>query len=102
MASRLELQKELEALLGSRNVYFQPPETIKLNYPCIIYEKQAPNQKFADDKTYLYTNNYKVMCITKNPDDLLPEKVMKYFSMCNYSSRYVVDNLYHDVFSLYY
>jgi len=33
MGTRLELQNLLENILGSRNVYFQPPENLKLNYP---------------------------------------------------------------------
>ena len=32
MASRLELQSKFEELLGSRNVYYQPPESIKMSY----------------------------------------------------------------------
>ena len=36
---RLELDADLRALLGSTNVYFQPPETKKLKYPCFIYER---------------------------------------------------------------
>ena len=39
MDRRLQLHEELCSVLGSRNVYFQPPETIKLTYPCIIYSK---------------------------------------------------------------
>ena len=35
---RLILHDELITLLGSSNVYFQPPTSIKMNYPCIIYK----------------------------------------------------------------
>ena len=34
---RLELHEILCTILGSRNVYFQPPESIKMNYPAIVY-----------------------------------------------------------------
>ena len=37
MANRLDLQALLEDLLGSRNVYYQPPESVKMNYPAIVY-----------------------------------------------------------------
>ena len=32
MASRLKLQTMLEEILGSRNVYFNPPESVKMKY----------------------------------------------------------------------
>ena len=31
-----KLGKALIELLGSNNVYFQPPESIKIDYPCIV------------------------------------------------------------------
>ena len=37
MKTRLELDEELVKILGSKNVYFQPPESLKLNYPAIVY-----------------------------------------------------------------
>lgn len=37
MASRLDLQTFLEELLESKNVYFQPPESVKMKYPAIVY-----------------------------------------------------------------
>lgn len=37
MASRLNLQTFLEEILESRNVYFQPPESVKMKYPAIVY-----------------------------------------------------------------
>ena len=52
MSRRLDLQKELEILLGINQVYFQPPATIKLSYPCIIYSIGIGNAKYANNKTY--------------------------------------------------
>jgi hypothetical protein len=37
MASRLQLQKALKDL-EIMNVYFQPPENVKLKFPCIVYK----------------------------------------------------------------
>ena len=39
MASRLNLHNSLIEALGTKSVYFQPPESVKLVYPCIIYEE---------------------------------------------------------------
>ena len=84
MASRLSLQSKLQALIGSRqdgksNVYFQPPESVKLNYPCIVYERAKPNVKHANNKAYQFTQCYKVTLIGKNPEWELPEQFIKTF-----------------------
>ena len=49
MAGRLELQSKLEELLGTRNVYYQPPESIKIGYPAIVYFKNNIVNRYAND-----------------------------------------------------
>ena len=61
MASRLELQNKLEEIFESKNVYYQPPENIKMNYPAIVYSKNNIESKFADDTTYTKLLNYKII-----------------------------------------
>ena len=51
MATRLQLQAQLEEMLGSRNVYYQPPESVKLEYPAIVYAKKEIKSTFANDST---------------------------------------------------
>ena len=53
MDKRQTLQSELEAILGSRNVYYQPPANLKMQYPAIRYKKQKIISKKADNKKYL-------------------------------------------------
>ena len=49
MASRPELQTKLEELLGNRNVYYQPPESVKIEYPAIVYSKIRIDTRSADN-----------------------------------------------------
>lgn len=102
MSNRLELQAQLESLLGSQNVYFQPPENIKLRYPCIIYSLSRPVVKKADDGNYYKRNLYNLTLIFKDPDSDLPDKILEGFSYCSFDRSFVNDNLYHNTFSLYY
>ena len=102
MNSRLELQKEFEDLLGSRNVYFQPPANIKLDYDCIIYRQRRPDVKRADNKAYTYTQSYDVTIISKSPTIDLPERMVKHFMMCTVDRFYTADNLNHWALTLYY
>lgn len=101
MASRLELQTLLENLLGSRNVYFQPPESLKINYPAIIFNIDDRPTDYADDMPYINRRRYKLIVIDKNPDSLIPDKVGALKS-CKFITPYVKDNLHHNVYNLYF
>ena len=102
MASRLELHEELCDILGSRNAYFQPPASIKLNYPCIVYSISSVNKQNANDKMYKSMNEYKVVVIDSDPDSKIPNKIIAHFPMCRFDRAYTSDNLNHSALSLYY
>ena len=102
MASRLELQRRLEEILGSNNVYYQPPENVRMKYPCFVYEQYTTFNPHADDKSYLYLPGYQVTIIDYDPDSPLKEKIINSIPMCRWSRHYVSDNLNHDVFVVYY
>lgn len=99
MGSRLKLQEELENLLGTRNVYFQPPPSLKMKYPCIVYEKARLNTQFADNKPYKIDKVYYVTCIDDDPDSELPDKLAN-FPLSVHQRYYVSDNLYHNQFRI--
>lgn len=101
MASRLKLHEELVEVLGSRCVYFQPPESIKLKYPAIIYERHDIPNRFANDEVYLQTIKYKVTVVDRDPDSEIVSRMSK-FKTAKFDKHYVVDGLNHDVFTIYY
>ena len=101
MGSRLDLQNLLESVLGSRNVYYQPPESIRINYPAIIYSRNDIDNTFADDIVYMQNHTYQVIVIDANPDSEIIDKISK-LPMCRYNRHYTSDNLNHDVFIINY
>ena len=101
MGLRTDLQVVLEQLLGSSNVYFQPPSNIQLIYPCIIYERSYWNTTFADNKPYSLNKRYSLTVIDRDPDSTIVDKVIN-LPMCSFDRHYVSDNLKHDVFNLYF
>ena len=101
MASRIDLQKELETLLGSRNVYYQAPESVKMEYPAIRYKKSDINVKHANDKPYTHKKKYEIVVIDRVPDNPVIDKILK-MPTCSYSQYYTADNLHQDVLTLYY
>ena len=99
--ARLELQQKLEDLLGSRNVYFQPPETFKISYPCIIYSLSQENVWHANDRKYHRMKRYMVTYVDRNPDSELPD-ILSELRYCSLNRFYTADNLNHWTFDLYY
>lgn len=101
MGSRLELQSKLEELLGSRNVYYQPPESLKTKYPAIRYSKEDVESLKADDTNYLNNKRYEIIVIDSHPDNPVIDELLQ-LPMCSYDRHYISDNLNHDVLTLYY
>lgn len=101
MVRRLELQSKLELVLGSRNVYYQPPSTLNMSYPCIVYELGSSNNRFADDIKYNRHKMYQVTVIDRNPDSEIPDKVeaLPYSDM---DTTFATDGLNHFVFTLHF
>lgn len=101
MASRLELQEMLEKLLGSRNVYYQPPASVKMKYPAIVYSRRRIENSCADNSVYKQDASYEIVVIDENPDSELVTKVSM-LPKCSFDRHYTKDNLNHDVYTLYF
>lgn len=101
MATRINLQNVLEELLGSRNVYYQPPESLKMNYPAIVYARKTIDNSYANNSVYKQNYAYEITVIDKNPDSEIVNKVSK-LPTCRFDRHFKSDNLNHDVFTLYY
>lgn len=83
------------------NVYFQPPTNVLLKYPCIIYNRDFADTKFADDSPYNHTLRYMVTVIDQNPDSDIPGKVAA-LPMSLFNRFYTADDLNHDVYVVYF
>ena len=101
MAPRLELQGILTELLGSNQVYFQPPPTVQMAYPCIVYRRDYQLSRFADDTPYKHDKRYLVTVIDRNPDSDIPDKIAE-LPKCIFDRFYTADDLNHDVFKLFF
>lgn len=100
MASRQSLDEKLREL--TQNVYFQPPQTKRITYPCIVYDRAPVDLKRANDNSYMLTHHYTVTYISREPDDGTVDSIALAFPMIRHTSKFENDNLHHDVFDLYY
>lgn len=101
MGLRLDLQKLLEQILDSRNVYFQPPANVQMEFPAIVYERDDVNTVFADNRPYRHVKRYQVTVIDRDPDSGIPDQVAE-LPQCSFSTAFVANNLNHSVFNLYF
>lgn len=101
MDRRLELHQILTDVLGSKNVYFQPPASVHLKYPCIIYQYETGDTQFADDLPYIFVRKYQIQVIDPNPDTEIPDKIAQ-LPRCLNDRNYTADNLNHYTFNIYY
>lgn len=94
-----EIQERLESICD--HVYFQPPSNSKMEYPCIVYSRDKIDNNHGNNHVYNQNHRFQVTIIDKDPDSDITEKLSR-FDKCQFDRRFVVDNLYHDVFTLYY
>lgn len=99
--NRLDLQSKLEQLLGSRNVYYQAPESKKMEYPAIRYSKSNIQSRYANDAIYSNMNRYELIVISRTPDHPVIYKLLE-LPYCDYDRHYVSENLNHDALTLYF
>lgn len=110
MASRLQLHAILCDILGPRagtsgnnstdyNVYFQPPASVKMQYPAIRYSLSDIDIIHADNRVYKQTTYYEIVVIDPNPDSEIVARVSGLTS-CRFDRYYVSDNLNHYVFTI--
>ena len=101
MASRPDLHEILCGVLNSRSCYFQPPSSVRMQYPAIRYSIKDVEKRSADDIAYRKLPCYELILIDKNPDSEFIEKLLD-LPYCSYDRHYESDNLNHDVFTLYF
>lgn len=97
---RLKLHQKLKEILGSDQVYFQPPENVKMKYPSIVYEVGSGLRTPADNQKYLYNQGYSVTFITKDPDPDVPDKILE-LPYCTMERQFKFENLYNWIFFIY-
>jgi hypothetical protein len=98
---RLQLHELLEDILGSGNVYYQPPSNVTLQFPCIVYNRDSADTKFADNVPFNRAKRYQVTVIDRNPESPIPDKIAD-LPMCTFDRWFAADNLNHDVFQLFF
>lgn len=98
---RLELHELLVELLGSRNVYYQPPESVRIKYPAIKYSRDDIQNTFANNNVYMQQYAYEITVIDEDPDSEIVNKISK-LPTARFERHFTSDDLNHDVYQIFY
>lgn len=100
--TRLELQARLLVVMGGAgsHVYFQPPSSVNLEYPCIVYKKARMDTQFADNTPYKLVKKYQITIIDRSPDSEYFDALAQLGAV--HATSFTKDNLNHDIFNLFY
>ena len=101
MIGRLNVHQMLVDVSGIDNIYFQPPENLKLKYPAIIYSIDDIDNRFASNKVYNQERAYQIIVIDKDPDSIIVDDISTMDGIAFVRS-YISDNIYHTVFKKYF
>lgn len=101
MNTRLALDSVLRQIMGEEGkVYFQPPLSIRMTYPCIRYSLYDIQNGHGDNFPYLQNPAYQLILIDPNPDSQYIGKIAA-LPYCSFDRYYAADNLNHYVFTIY-
>lgn len=97
---RVKVSQMLHSVLGSSNVYYDPPESIKMKFPAIVYKRAKINTINASNDKYVIHDRYEITFIRKDADNETLDAILA-LPYCEHNSSYKASDLYHDVFTLY-
>lgn len=101
MQRRLELHEVLCDILGSRNVYFQPPASLQMQFPCILYSLAKIKVEHGDNSGYHRRDCYTIIYVDRNPDSEIPDKIGN-LELSSFDRFYTSDNFNNFVYTLYF
>jgi len=100
MASRLILRDILKSIVPK--VYYQPPESKKLEYPCIVWSLNRIDPSYADNSTYRKEKSYQLILIHKDPDNTEVDQIASLPRCRMDRPPYQANNMYHYPFTIYF
>lgn len=106
-SSRIALHEALSAFAadnGFEGVYFQPPNDLHKNYPCICYKLRNIDKVSADNINYILHDRYEVTFLMDDPDDGIESAhaFLNKFVTSKFVNDFVSAGLYHFIFDLYF
>lgn len=106
MNDRLTLDDKLASIIGitesdgDRHIYLNPPPSVRMRYPAIVYSLNGIDPKYANDTAYQLAPSYQVILIDEDVDTKYLKLILQ-IPYCRFNRFYISDNLNHWVFTIY-
>lgn len=84
----------------AENVYYNPPSSVQLVYPCIIVQLDDVLHGHANNKVYKRDNRYALTIIDPNPDSEL-RAIIDDLPKTSMNRSYVADGLWHFSYTMF-
>lgn len=99
-----DVRDKLYLVNNTQNVYYDPPDSIRMEYPCFRFESNNYNVTHADNKAYIKKPRWTVTYITRDVEEIetIADQMLDIFQYCNFDTSFRSDNLEHAVFNLYF
>lgn len=105
MGTRTELHEILIGLFEEgqeAHVYFQPPSNLDMKYPCIIYNRDDIRVNHANNAPYKQVKRYQLTVVYNSGSEIALSDKVSQLPMCSFDRAFTADQLYHDVYDLYF
>ena len=99
-ARRLALRSRILAATGIPNLYFQPPESKKLSYPCIVYGLSQIPAQHADNQPYRMAAKFTLTLIDRDAESVFVSCLAN-MKRTHFDRWFTADNLNHWVYTTY-
>lgn len=100
MRTYRDLLHLLRQAVQHNQVYFQPPENLKIVYPAIVFHLSKIEVDHASDVPYKGAKEYSVTLITKDPEPDVIDEILK-IPYSSLDTTYISDGMNHFVFTVY-
>ena len=105
MANELKWEQIRDILYTIREtVYFDPPTSVRMDYPCFRFVMNNTDSRYADNIHYMNHKRWAITYITRDVEDAeqVVKPVLNAFKYCTHETTYRAENLEHVVFNLYF
>lgn len=87
--------------LGIPHVYFNPPESVRLEYPCARFKRSGTYTKNADNRKHAIFDRYDLVYITYDGDDPMVHTILNGFKHIRHASTVSKDGMWNENFVFY-
>lgn len=97
---RLRLHNKLKSVSGLNNLYYSPPEGMRMKFPCIVYDLAGSPTSHADNLPYARNLEWTIKIFDEDPDSPIASIFFEQ-PKCRFDRTISADGMIQFIFTLY-